>query len=300
MFGGMPFGRIALKLFGKIVEPYMLYFDALRMTLKRAGIRAGIHEYICSILFYCFLGFAAAIVLGSVFIALAVTNASKSMTMSMADVFYSYTLSIIISILAGGCTLLVGYYYPSIRCKTIKTKIDRSLPFAVFYMATSASSGINPVEIFNMLSQKEGILGKEAAKIYSDVNTLGMDLSAALQKAAIRTPSMLFADLLWSMATIITTGGDIQKYLTGKTRTFMAQYRRNLDGYAKQISLYTEIYTTLVIVGSLFFIVIISIMSPMMGGGAMLLLYQTFLVFFFIPAVSIGFIVLLKGIYPSE
>ena len=298
MFGGMPFGSIALKIFGKIIEPYLLYFDALRVTLRRAGIKSSIEEYLCSILFYCFLGFVITIIAGSFFIAYTVTMASASVT--MADVFYSYTLSVIVSILAGIGIFLFGYYYPSTRSKALKNKIERSLPFTVFYMATSASSGINPVEIFKLLSQKPGPVGKEAAKIYSDVNTLGMDLSHALQKAAMRTPSPMFADLLWSMSTIITTGGDVQKYLTGKTRTFMAQYRRNLDGYAKQISLYTEIYTTLVIVGSLFFIVIISIMSPMVGGGAMLLLLQTFLVFFFVPAVSAGFIVLLKGIYPSE
>ena len=86
--------------------------------------------------------------------------------------------------------------------------------------------------------------------------------------------------------------------MRGKTRTFMSQYRRSLNDYAKQISMYTEIYITLVIIGSLFFIVLISIISPLTGGGTLFI--QTFLVFFFIPLVSMGFIVLLKGISPSE
>ena len=127
---------------------------------------------------------------------------------------------------------------------------------------------------------------------------MGMNLSDALQKSATRSPSPQFADLLWGMISIITTGGDIERYLRGKTRAFMAQHRRSLNEYAKQISLYTEIYITLIIIGSLFFIILIAIISPLTGGATTLI--QTFLVFFFIPLVSIGFIVLLKGISPSE
>jgi hypothetical protein len=37
-------------------------------------------------------------------------------------------------------------------------------------------------------------------------------------------------------------------------------------------------------------------MSPLVGGN--ILLVQTFLVFFFVPFTSVGFIVLLKGLSP--
>jgi hypothetical protein len=80
-------------------------------------------------------------------------------------------------------------------------------------------------------------------------------------------------------------------------------YRRALQDYSKMISFYTEIYITLMIVGSLFFIVLLAVMSPVgesASGRASTLMLQTFLVFFFIPLVSIAFIVLLKAISPSE
>jgi len=54
-----------------------------------------------------------------------------------------------------------------------------------------------------------------------------------------------------------------------------------LDDYSNQISLYTEIYITLIIVGSLFFIILIAILAPLVGGN--ILFVQTFLVFFFMP-----------------
>ena len=294
----LPLRKTAFALFGGLIEPYLGYFDSLKLNLKKAGIMITVHEYLSAVLLYSFIGFIASLVVGSFFISYSMPLLIK--TISTYDAVYYYTLAIILSLLATGGIFLLGYYYPSMKAKNLKNKIEKQMPFAVFYMATTASSGINPVEIFRMLSQRKGIIGKEADRICNDVNTLGMDLPAALQKAAARTPSTLFSDLLWNMSTIITTGGDLQKYLTGKTKTFMSQYRRNLDNYSNQIALYTEIYITLVIVGSLFFIVLLSIMTPMMGGGQLALLLQTFLVFFFIPLVSAGFIVLLKGIYPSE
>jgi len=138
----------------------------------------------------------------------------------------------------------------------------------------------------------------EAKRIYNNVRSMGMSLTDSIQRAAVRTPSPAFADLLWGMVSIITTGGNMQRYLSGKTKAFMNQYRRSLNDYAKAISLYTEIYITLVIVGSLLFIVLIAIISPISGGGVLFM--QTFLVFFFIPLISMGFIVLLKGVSPQE
>jgi len=298
MVKDFPFKKVAVNLFGELLEPYLSYLESVKTNLKKAGIRTPVQEYVPIMAFYALLGFMISIITSSVLVSYGVVVASNAV--SSTDVFYSFTLSIIISFVTAGSTLGLGLYYPTMKAKSLKARIERALPFTIFYMATSAASGIKPVEIFHMLAQRGGLIGKESERIFNDVNTLGMSLHDALQKAAARTPSPQFADIMWNMSTIITTGGDLNKYLSGKTKSFMSQYRRNLDNYSKQISFYTEIYTTLVIVGSLFFIVLISIMSPMIGGSQFALLLQTFLVFFFIPAVSAGFIVLLKGIYPSE
>ena len=209
---------------------------------------------------------------------------------------FSYTFSIIIAFLASGGTFIGFYWYPDIRSKGIETKIERDLPFAVASMTASASSGTHPVEIFKMLSYREGVLGEDARRIYRDVKMFGTDISSALVKVANRTPSLAWSELLWGMVSTMTTGGDVYKFLTDKTRDSMQQYRRMLESYSSQINFYTEIYITLIIVGTLFFIVLSSVMSPLVGGD--ILLVQTFLVFFFVPCTSIGFIVLLKGLSP--
>jgi len=279
--------KTALKLFGDIVTPYLGYFDPLKTSLRKANMDCTLQEYLSLMLLYSLMVFAATAIVSSALI-----------TMLLMQTIYSYTLGIILSMIAAGVTFFSGHYYPSMKTKGLESKINRSLPFAVSYMATSASSGMRPIDIFKVTAQRGGAVGVEANRIYNNVKSLGMSLTEAMQRTAIRSPSTQFSDLLWGMASVISSGGDIESYLRNRTRTFMSQYRRLLDEYAKQIDFYTEIYITLVIVGSLFFIVLTAILSPMTGGNVLLL--QTFLVFFFMPMVSIGFIVLLKGISPSE
>ncbi len=281
--------KISVRLFGKLIRPYIDYFDGLKQELRRAQMSARVDEYMCDLILYAFIVFAASLVTLSVFLSLLIK-----------ETVFAYTLSILISFGATAMTFIIGYYYPSLQAKSIKKNIDKSLPFAVSYMATSASSGINPIEVFKMLSLRGGTLGKEAKKIYTNVKGIGMDLTAVLQKTASRTPSETFSDLLWGMVSVITTGGNMESYLRGKARTYMTHYRRALNDYAKQITLYTEIYVTLIIVGSLFFIVLIAIIAPLTGAGTDVMFLQTFLVFFFIPVISGGFIFLLKGISPTE
>jgi len=280
--------KIACRIFGKIVNPYVDYFENLKANLRKSGIKASVDEYFCSILFYAVIALVLVMIFGAIFFSMIMTE----------QVAYSYTLAIITGLVTAVLVFIFGYYYPSIKASGIQNQIDKSLPFAVFHMSTSASSGVSATEVFAMLSMRKGIIAEEAKRIYMNVRTMGMSLSDALQRAALRTPSMAFADLLWGMSSIVTTGGSIEKYLTNKTDTFMSHYRRSLNDYAKAISLYTEIYITLIIVGSLLFIVLLAIMSPISNVDVLFL--QTFLVFFMIPLVSMGFMVLLKGISPME
>ncbi len=286
---------IAVRMFGDIVKPYITYFKGLEISLKKSTIKKTVQEYVSYLFFFSLMSFIVSLILSSFFVTLTVggmISAGK-----VADMLFLYTLSVIISIMLSAGVFLAGYYYPSLIARNRRTKIERSLPFAVFHMRTAASSGVEPSEIFRSLSTRGGVIGKEAERIYNDVKSLGMSITAALDRAAARSPSPEFAEILWGLSSVITTGGSIEDYLSGKTKTAMNQYRRSLNDYAKNMALYTEIYITLVIVGSLFSIVLTSMISPLAGNT---LLMQSFLVFFVIPMVSIAFIVLIRGMSPSE
>jgi flagellar protein FlaJ len=278
--------KIAFKLFGKPLSRYLGYFDFLEIQLRSTRMKISVHEYMSLVFFASMIAFLVSIIAGSILIPFLTLNAP-----------YSYTLAIIVSFGVTAAIFFLTFYYPSMKANSIKSRIDRALPFSATHMTAIASSGINPAEIFKILSLREGEIGKEAKTIYNDVRMFGMGISAALTKAANRTPSPQFSELLWGMVSVITSGGDLENYLSEKTRSFMVNYKRTLDDYSNQIYLYTEIYITLIIVGTLFFIVLSSIMSPLTGGGALFI--QTFLVFVFTPLISVGFIILLKGLSPS-
>ncbi len=275
------------KLFGKIIEPYLDYFEALKISMKRARMDYKIKDFLSLLILISFIVFAAIMIIASFFLTI-VTEYS----------LYAYTFSIILAIVGAIGIFFLGYYYPNLKAAGIRKQIERELPFTTIHMATTASSGIPPVEIFNIISLKKGEIGKESERIYRNVKMLGMDLPSSIAKAANASASSRFAELLWGMLSIITRGGDMEEYLNSKASEFMGMYRRILDDYSQQVTFYTEIYITLIIVGTLFFIILTSIMSPM-GGGSILLL-QTFLIFFFTPMVSIGFLVLLKNLSPVE
>lgn len=279
--------KISYRFFGRIVERYSDYFDALRTQLKYARMKYSVEEYVSMLVFSSLVTFAVVMLAGSFYI-----------TLTTMLAFYSWTLSIILSFAAAGAVFFVGYFYPNMIAKGIQGKINKALPFTAIYMATVASSDINPAEVFKIVSLKGGNVGKECERIYRDIHMLGMDVSTAITKAANRTPSAKFSEMLWGMLSVIKRGGDLGEYLADKSKEFMADYRRSLNDYSKQISFYTEIYITLIIVGTLFFIILSSIMSPLIGGD--ILLMQTFLVFFFIPMISTGFLVLLKSLSPAE
>ncbi len=278
----------AVKMFAELVRPYESYFEPLKQGIKKARMDYTLNEYLSCLLLFSLFAFIISILLLNIIIPLLLPE----------ELIFAYTLAIILSFVISGMTFAFGNYYPSMVSAGLAGKIDRALPFTASYMATSASSGMNPVGIFRVVAMRGGAIGKEASKIYTNTTSLGMNLTDSIQNVAARSPSEKWADLLYSMASVIKTGGSMEAFLRSRTKSLMSMYRRMLQDYAKQVTFYTEIYITLVIVGSLFFIVLTAIMSPLMGSGVLLL--QTFLVFFMIPAVSAGFIVLLKGISPNE
>jgi len=280
--------EMSKKIYGRLVESSIDYFDSLKANLKKAGIDMPVEDYLCSVIFCAFpLVFAISLVVFSVLIAFVTLFAA-----------YSFSLAVLISLLFSGMAFVIGYEYPSIAVKGMKSRIEKSLPFAALHMATAAKSGMSPVDIFRVLTIRGGAIGKEAEKIYNSVKYMGMNLTTAMQKAAVKTPSQGFADLLYGMVSVIGAGGSLDSYLTVKTKALFAEHRRRLKEYANNVSLYAEIYITLVIVGSILLLIMLAILAPMVGGG--LVFMQSALVFIFTPVVSIAFIVILKAISPDE
>lgn len=280
--------KIGFRIFSKILEPYLNRFEPLREALLKAEIKVSIDEYLSNALFLCTVSFVVLMPLLSLVFAVMLLSAPLA-----------FTGAAVASFLASAGIFAFYVSYPVTKASTRKRKIENVLPFATTYMATIMSSGVTPSVMFKILSgfEEYGELSKEIGKIYMNMEMFGMDIRSAIQNVAAKTPSDDLKELLWGMASIITTGGSLSEFLRQKGKEYMNSYRRKLDSYSQQMSLFTEIYITLIIVGSVFFLILTAIMSAIATGGDIVPL-QFFIIFFFLPMVSVGFIVMIKGISP--
>jgi len=281
----------SFKLFGKSLEPYVEYFSSIKTDLDMSGISLSLAEYVYVIVFLPFIIFMTEFPLLALILSILTQN-------MLVGFFLSFTLTSFIALTA----FFVLYSYPSMISAKRKKNIDGALPFATTYLATVAGSRAPPITMFKVLSQfaEYGEISKEAKKIYRDVAVFGMDLQAAMRKTASRTPSAQLKELLWGMSNVLATGSDMPTFLREKSKGFMQEYRRGLEQFAQKLSMFIEIYLTVLIVGSIFFVILSSIMSLFSSDMSLTLSFAQFMVIFFVmPAVSVGFIALLKAVSPS-
>jgi len=213
----------------------------------------------------------------------------------------SVLMGLLLSIAISGLLFFLFYSYPATVSRTKEHKIKKMLPFAVSYLATISSSKLPPIVFFKTIGNftEFGEIAKEAKAIVRNVELFGMTTSAAIKKQARRTPSKDLRELLWSMNTIMVSGGDLTSFLKQKSDEYMNAYRRRIRKYSQDLSLYVEIYLTLIITGSIFFIVLSSIISTLSVGIENVLI-QSFIVFILLPILSVGFIIIIKSASPTE
>ncbi len=262
--------------------------EVMRQKLKKAGIPITGEEYSALLL-------SASIII-PLSVALLTSLALMLLGTNLLLIFPYFTIIALVLFLVA---FLAGYAYPGMKISELKKNIMNNLPFATIYMSTLSSSGMEPVQLFRVLSHfKEfGEVSKEAARIVRDTDLLGLDIATALEKAADRTPSSQLRELLWGIRSTILTGGDLNNYLLQKSRSYMADYRRFLDKFVDQLSVLMEVYITAVIVGSIFFIIMGTILG-LMGGGQPLLLVKL-LIYIGIPIMSVMFMLLIAGLSPA-
>jgi flagellar protein FlaJ len=198
----------------------------------------------------------------------------------------------------------MGFYiYPSLIMKSRGSKIRDTLPFATMYLSTLAGTGTSLPEIFKNLAEVDeyGEVSEEAEKISRDIETFGMDVSEALERAANRTPSEDFKELMWGINHVITTGGSLQEFLQERSDKLMDDYQRRIEEFSEQLSLLVEMYITLIIVGSIIFTSMSAVMSSFSSSisPSMLVNIQVAAIFFGLPIISGMFIILVDGMSPG-
>ncbi|MCD6477808.1 MAG: type II secretion system F family protein [Candidatus Aenigmarchaeota archaeon] len=287
--------NFSYKMFSSWIEKYLPYFESLKPDLKKANIKISLREYLS----IAFMTSIMVFVMEFPFVFL-ITLFIPGFSVLMGFIF-SFSLSMVFSV----GIFFFFYIYPSMMVKERKRNIDFTLPFATLYLATISGGNVPPKSIFKILSRFKdyGEISREAKEITENIELFGMDITEALRKAAEKSPSEDFKELLWGISTTISSGGNLSMYLHEKANSFMQDYRRRMSEYSQAMSTMLEVYITLIIVGSIFFIVMSSMMSAF-GLGAnlvnIIVISQFLVIFIGLPLISTLFIIFLKKISPLK
>jgi flagellar protein FlaJ len=287
--------KISFRFFSQISEQAAEYFGELKQNLRKSRIKLSIQEYISIVIMTCFIIFL------STFPALSMFFGFVFAQPALAFVF-SLTVCIGLAVV----TMIVFLQYPKILIREKEKRIDDALPFAALYLSTVASSKLplhKTFEIFTRFSEY-GDLTNEIKSITNDVKYFGLDVNTALERAVHRSPSKALKEMFWGMLSTIQSGGDLAKFLNETAVNLITEYRRKLYEFSHQLTLYIEVYLTAMVLGAIFFTILSSILSGIgsggMGGIMSVITLQFLIIFIFMPAVSILFILLVKSITPGE
>jgi len=188
-------------------------------------------------------------------------------------------------------TFLFVYFYPSLEKKSIETKINRELPFAVIHMSSISGSMIEPSKIFSIIiSTKEyPSLEKEFIKLQNEINIYGYDLVTALRNRSFNSPSRKLSDLFNGLATTITSGGNLPKFFEERSQTLLFDHRLEMEKQLKTSETLMDIYISVVIAAPMVLMLVLMMMrisglgialSPTMISVVMILVVSIVNIFF--------------------
>lgn len=286
------FGLFSYKIFRPIAKKYAKrVFRDIHKDLLKSGMRITLEEYFSEFLVVEIIVVPLFLVLSLILITIIVGDILTSILVALG-----FTLLISIAILA------FFYLYPSNSVQERAKKIDNALHFAALYMATLSTSGTPPFLIFKVISEFKdfGEISRVAQRITNEVEVYGYDLPESLLRQADNVPSSNLSELLWGIRATIISGGDLNKLLNEKSKTFTSLFKRRLEEYVQTMTLFMEMYITVVIVGTVFLLVLSTIMSLMGGFLGQMQTLQVLFIGLGVPFVTIAFVILLKTISPTE
>lgn len=265
------------------------HLEDFNMTLNRANIDISLPEYVAMAIFSTgAVGATLFSMFGTIFF----------LSSGITGLITAMSLSLVITIVAGS----LFYIWPILTVSNRATVIRDMLPFATMYLSTLAGTGSSISEIFSRLAEVDEYdeVAEEAKKISRDIETLGMDVSEALNRGADRTPSEDFEELLRGLEHVITTGGSVKEFLQQRSAKLMDDYERRIEQFADQLGLLVEMYITIVIVGSIIFTAMSAVMSSFTGfEPGLIVTVQVLLIFFGLPLISAMFIIFIRGMAPG-
>lgn len=276
------YSRFCRRIFSSIFERFNISETSKTRLLERADISMVYKEYYSMVIMNIIIGFVG-------------TFAS---TLILYMLIPHPITSLLLLFVTSVIPVFIGLYYlgmPSSKAKARGKNIDRYLPYAANFINTMSVAGISPAEIFETLSNVElyGEIQKEAKKITTEINMMGIDTITALKNAILISPSIKLKEFIQGMIGVIQSGSELGPYFDRCVEKFMENdlvvRKRSLESLAVM----AESFVVTVIAFPLFLVIIISIMGMTSGGISFEFLF--ILAFLILPMAYFGFYVMMKS-----
>jgi len=276
------YSRFCRRIFSKTFERFDISETSKNRLLEKADISMMYKEYYSMVIMNIMIGFISSFISTLILYLLIPNNIT----------------SLLILILSSVVPISIGLYYlgmPASKAKSRGKNIDRYMPYATNFINTMSVAGISPAEIFEALSAIKlyGEIQKEAKKITTELNMMGIDTITALKNAIVISPSNKFKEFIQGMLGVIQSGSELGPYFDRCVEKYMADdlidRKRNLESLA----IMAESFVVTVIAFPLFLVIIISIMGMTSGGISFDFLF--ILAFLILPMAYCGFYVMMKS-----
>ena len=274
--------RFCRRLFSNIFEKYNIVDFRKNNLLEKADIPMVYQEYYSMVLMNVILGFISTFI-SLLILYLIIPNNITSLLLIVSCVV----------------PIGIGLYYislPQSKAKSRGKKIDKYIPYATNFINTMSVAGISPAEIFEALAKIElyGEIQKEAKKISTEINMMGVDTITALQNAIRISPSNKFKEFIQGILATIQSGSELRPYfercVEKYMRTDLVDRKRNLESLA----IMAEAFVTTVIAFPLFLVIIISVMG-MTSSEGISFSFMYIIALLILPMAYFGFYVMMSS-----
>jgi flagellar protein FlaJ len=237
-------------------------FKKLKRDLVRANMELVPANYISIIFFTTLLSVFAGILITAFFLFFNITaippfiaRVEESIGIRALKVFW-----ILLVVPVG--TFIFTYLYPSLEKKSLESKINQELPFAVIHMSAISSSMIEPSKIFSIIitTKEYPNLEKEFIKLQNEINIYGYDLVTALRNRSFNSPSKKLSELFNGLATTITSGGKLPDFFEKRSQTLLFEHRLDKEKQSKTAETFMDIYISVVIAAPMILMLLLMMM----------------------------------------
>lgn len=288
------FYQYSYKLLSKKISFLFSRLSGLEDKTIKSGIGIYYEAYVCGLVLASIIAGIIGVIAGIV----------VSLLITLEPAFLEFALPLLLGLVLGQVTFGIMYMMPGFKLKSRTSRLLGELPYYIGYMATLASSGLNLQGVYRAISweESESELVKDAQRLITNLDMMGMDVSEALRDLIRRSPAPSYTELLEGLVTTVMAGGDTKEYFTSFAKIQLQEKKIMMQKSTAALGMLSELYTILLIVFPLLGSIILSVMGMMTPnlGGFNLGFLMTILTFVMVPVLGSVMLFMLDAMVPKR